>query len=311
MANSAPTRREILRGMAMGTALALAPPVFAARKKSILLFTKSSGFEHDVIKIKDGQPSVVEVTVRSLGERYGFDVDATKDGRIFDSQELRSHHAVFFFTTGDLTQSGTDQQPPMSPQGKQALLDAVHDGLGFVGAHAASDTFHTQPDAEDRHTRYAAYGENSDPYLRMIGGEFIIHGRDPRLQTANLIVNDPKFPGLEGVTSPVPFNEEWYSMKDFQPDLHVILTLDTNGMKGEPYQRPPYPVTWARRHGRGLVFYTAMGDLAQNWQIPFFVNVVGGGIRWAIGDASAALDQNLIKVAPGYSTIPPEFPPKK
>jgi hypothetical protein len=41
------------------------------------------------------------------------------------------------------------------------------------------------------------------------------------------------------------------------------------------------------------------------------VNVVGGGIRWAIGDASAALDQNLIKVAPGYSTIPPEFPPKK
>jgi len=33
-----------------------------------------------------------------------------------------------------------------------------------------------------------------------VGAEFIIHGREPRLQDANLIVNDPKFPGLEGVT---------------------------------------------------------------------------------------------------------------
>jgi type 1 glutamine amidotransferase len=298
--------------MAISTAaLALSRPAFAAPKKSVLLFTKSSGFEHDVIKVKDGQPSVVETAVRGLGTKYGFDVEATKDGRIFDSKEFRTHAAVFFFTTGDLTQSGTDHQPPITPQGKQALLDAIHDGLGFVGAHAASDTFHTQPDTEDRHTRYVAYGEKSDPYLQMLGGEFIIHGRDPRLQTANIIVSDPKFPGLEGVASPVPFNEEWYSMKDFVPDIHVILTLDTTGMKGEPYQRPPYPVTWARHHGKGPVFYTAMGDLAQNWQNPFFVNVVGGGIRWAIGDAPATLDHNIQQATPGYATIPPEFPPKK
>jgi hypothetical protein len=57
----------------------------------------------------------------------------------------------------------------------------------------------------------------SDPYLKMLGGEFILHGRDkdPRLQTANVVINDPKFPGLEGVTSPVSLNEEWYSLKDF------------------------------------------------------------------------------------------------
>ena len=98
-------------------------------------------------------------------------------------------------------------------------------------------------------------GKHSDPYLQMIGGEFILHGRDPRVQTTDVIIDDPKFPGLEGVTSPVKFTDEWYSLKDFQPDIHVILTLDTKGMKGEPYQRPPYPMTWARMHGKGRVFY--------------------------------------------------------
>jgi uncharacterized protein len=310
MTMDAASRREFLRTVAMGSAgLALSSRLSAASKKSVLLFTKSSGFEHAVVKTTPGNPSVVERCVRGLGAKYGFDVTATKDGRIFDSSEFHSYAAAFFFTTGDLTTPGTDKQPPMTAAGKRAFLDAVHGGLGFVGAHAASDTFHTEPDTQDLANRYIAHGEQSDPYLRMVGGEFIIHGRDPRLQTANIIVSDPKFPGLEGVTSPVSFNEEWYSMKDFMPDIHVILTLDTNGMKGEPYQRPPYPVTWTRMHGKGRVFYTAMGDLAENWEIPFFVNVVGGGIRWAIGDVNAKLDSNVTQAAPGYAVIPPKFPP--
>jgi type 1 glutamine amidotransferase len=186
------------------------------------------------------------------------------------------------------------------------LLDAVRGGLGFIGVHAASDTFHTQPDPEDHSNRYIAHGEKSDPYLRMLGGEFIVHGSTPRLQDANIIVNDPKFPGLEGVTSPVNFNEEWYSLKDFQTDLHVILTLDTKGMTGEPYQRPPYPMTWARMHGKGRVFYTAIGDRPENWSNSFFLNLLAGGIRWSIGDAKASLPRNLTQAAPGYAEIPPK-----
>ena len=311
MINDAASRREFLRAMAVGGAgLALSSRLSAAKTKSVLLFTKSSGFEHAVIKTTPGNPSVVEKTLRGLAKQRGFEVNATKDGRIFDSPEFHSYAAVFFFTTGDLTTEGTDKNPPMTVAGKQALLDAVKGGLGFVGAHAASDTFHTPPDPQDNSNRYIAHGEQSDPYLRMLGGEFITHGRQPRLQTADVIVDDPKFPGLEGVTSPVKFNEEWYSMKDFMTDIHVILTVDAKTMTGEPYQRPPYPVTWARMHGKGRVFYTAMGDLAENWEIPFFVNVVGGGVRWAIGDVSAKLTQNIKEAAPGYAVIPPKFPPE-
>ena len=312
--NAISNRREFLRATALTSAgLAFSNRLLAAKEKSVLVFTKSSGWEHDVVKRINGKPSIVDDAVTELGNQHGFQARVTKDGRIFDSKEFHNYAAVVFFTTGDLTTLGTDGKPPITTQGKQTLLDTVRGGMGFVGVHAAADTFHTQPDPPDHSNRYIAHGENEDPYLKMLGAEFIIHGqdKDPRLQTANLIVNDPKFPGLGGVTSPVGFTEEWYSLKDFVPDLHVILTLDTRTMNGACYQRAPYPVTWARMHGKGRVFYTAMGDRPENWKDGFFLNLLAGGIRWAIGDASAQLDVNLQQAAPGYAEIPPKYPPEK
>jgi type 1 glutamine amidotransferase len=301
------SRRRFLQAGAVASAsLALPKGLFAAGKKSVLLFTKSSGFEHEVVTTVNGKPSIMEKAVTALGKKHGFDVTATKDGRVFDSKDFHNYSAVIFFTTLALTNPGTDKNPPMSTQGKQTFLEAIDGGMGFVGVHAAADTFHTAPDVEGNGNRYIAHGDKSDPYLRMLGGEFITHGSTPRLQTTNIVINDPTFPGLEGVSSPVSFNDEWYSLKDFRTDIHVILTLDTKGMTGEPYQRAPYPMTWARMEGKGRVFYTAIGDRPENWSSPFFLNLLGGGIRWAISDAKATLDQNLEKAAPGYAEIPPK-----
>jgi type 1 glutamine amidotransferase len=307
------SRREFLRVVgATGAGIVLADPLYGAKKKSILLFTKSSAWEHDVVKNVGGKPSIVERAIRGLGAKNGFEVAATKDGRIFESDDLYNHDAFFFFTSGDLTKKGTDGNWPMTALGKQTLLEAIEHGKGFAGVHAAADTFHTQPDPPDRSNRYVAHGEKSDPYLRMLGSEFIIHGqdKDPRLQTAKVMVNDAKFPGLEGVASPVSFMEEWYSLKDFAPDIHVILTLDTHGMHGECYQRAPYPVTWARQQGQGRVFYAAMGDRPESWEDAFLLNLVAGGIRWAIKDVDAQIPLNLPAAAPGYAEIPPKSPPE-
>ena len=312
--NHRSTRRDFLRTTTVaGAGLLLSRSAFAANKK-VLLFTKSSGFEHQVVKVINGQPSIMETALRGLAAQNGFELTATKDGRIFDSKEWKSHayDAAVFFTTGDLTQEGTDKNPPMSPQGKQAFLDAIQNGVGFAGVHAASDTFHTQPDPPDLSNRYIAHGEQSDPYLRMVGGEFIIHGqsKDPRLQTANVIIVDSNFPGLQGVKSPVSFTEEWYSLKDFAPDLHVTLVLDTSTMNGNAYKRAPYPVSWARMQGQGRVFFTAMGDRPENWNDKFMLDVLAGGIRWATRQVDASIPPNLQSAAPGYAEIPPKYPPK-
>src|SRR5436305_1661472 len=160
------SRRHFLQASAIaGAGLALPRNLFASKKKSVLIFTKSSGFEHEVVKTVDGRPSILEQAVRSLAQQHGFEVTATKDGRVFDSPNFKKNAAVLFYTTLNLTETGTDGNPPMSPAGKQALLDAVHGGLGFVGVHAAADTFHTEPDPKDLSNRYIAHGENSDPYL--------------------------------------------------------------------------------------------------------------------------------------------------
>src|SRR5260370_30764457 len=163
--NEMSNRREFLRAATLtGASLAFSSRLAAASEKSVLVFTKSSGFEHAVVKRVDGKPSTMDDTVTELGNKHRFKVGVTKDGRIFDSKELHSYAAVVFFTTGDLTTLGTDGKPPMSPKGKQALLDAVQNGLGVVGVHAAADTFHTPPDTPDLANRYVAHGAQQDPY---------------------------------------------------------------------------------------------------------------------------------------------------
>src|SRR5438876_10437939 len=204
--NAISNRREFLRAATLtGAGLAFSNRLAAASEKSVLLFTKSSGFEHAVVKRVDGKPSIMDDAMTELGNKHGFKVGVTKDGRIFDSKEFHSYAAMVFFTTGDLTTLGTDGKPPMSAKGKENLLDGIKGGMGFVGIHAASDTFHTQPDPPDHSSRYIAHGDKEDPYLQMLGAEFIVHGSTARLQDVPLMVNDPKFRGLEHVTSSVCF----------------------------------------------------------------------------------------------------------
>ena len=132
-------RREFAKAGALAGVSFLLPRRFlGSAKKSVLVFTKSSGFEHDVVKVKDGKPSIVDEAITLLGKKHGFDVTATKDGRIFDSNAFRKHSAILFYTTGDLTTPGTDKNPPMSPQGKEAMLKAIHGGVGFIGIHCAA-----------------------------------------------------------------------------------------------------------------------------------------------------------------------------
>src|SRR5688572_14060975 len=70
-----------------------------ANKKRILFFTKSAGFEHSVIKrAKPDELSHAEKIVTELGKQHGFDVVATKDGRVFVPEEIAKFDAFFFYT---------------------------------------------------------------------------------------------------------------------------------------------------------------------------------------------------------------------
>ena len=81
-------------------------------------------------------------------------------------------------------------------------------------------------------------------------------------------------------------------------------------MEGPMYQRPPYPATWARSHGKGRVFYTSMGHREDVWTNPIFQDILVGGIKWALGEVNAETAPNLKQVAPEAYTNPP-FPEPK
>jgi len=134
----------------------------------------------------------------------------------------------------------------------------------------------------------------------MIGGEFIVHGSQ---QDAVMHVADPKFPGLKGVED-FKIKEEWYALKNFAPDLHVILVQETKGMKDDPYQRPDFPATWARKHEKGRVFYTSMGHRDDVWKNEIFQNLLMGGLAWALGNVEADVTPNLEKATPSAGELP-------
>lgn len=263
--------------------------------KTVLFFTKSSGFEHDTVRRTGEDLSLAETTLVEIGKRDGFTVVATKDGRVFDG-DLDRYDAFAFFTTGNLTEAGTDRAPPMSAQGKQALLAAIRQGKGFVGVHSASDTFHS------RGNRFATQQE-PDPYVAMLGGEFLGHGSQ---QAGRVAVADPTFPGLQGSAASFTITEEWYSLKNFASDIHVLLVLETDGMPEPDYRRPPYPIAWVRREGKGRVYYNAMGHREDVWTSARFQTMLAGAIAWAAGATAAEFAADLLRVTPRAGVMPPE-----
>ena len=288
-----PNRRQLL--LAAGAAvlgagtLSRAFAAGAAPSKKVLFFTKSSGFQHSVITRKGAAPSLAERILTEVGKEHGFEVVASKDGRLFDPDKIGEWDAFAFETTGDLTTPGDHRDgSPMSKDGKKAFLDAIAGGKGFIGIHCATDTFHSQ-------------GADVDPYIKMIGGEFISHGRQ---QSAKLTVADPDFPGAKAFGSEFSINDEWYSQKNLANDLHVIIAHETAGMVDWQYQRPNFPETWARLHDKGRVFYSSMGHREDVWENPKYQGLLMGALAWVTGRADVNIEPNIAKVTPEYATLP-------
>jgi hypothetical protein len=253
------------------------------KKSKILYFTKSAGFVHSVVDRKGKPLAFSEKLLMKLGEKNGFEVECSQDAAVFDG-DLSKYDLFAFFTSGD----------PLNNSQKQKMLAAVAAGKPFVGIHAATDSFRGKKEI--------------DPYIAMIGGEFIVHGQQ---QKAKMKIVSPDFPGVKdladdpkltknekGEVDGFEMLEEWYTFKNFAKDLHVILLQATEGMKGDMYQRPPFPATWARMSGKGRVFYTSLGHREDIWESNIFQSVLLGGIAWALGNAEADIKPNLAQVAP-------------
>ena len=281
----------------------------SAETLKVLYFTKSSGYEHAVVRRgEQGAPSYSENVLMSLAKDHDLEFTFSKDGSLISAEYLAQFDVVFFYTSGYLQRVGRDGNPPMSPQGKQDLLEWVAEGNGFMAVHAGGDSFHSfetmagNPPQSARMNRYRNNGEASDSYIKMLGGEFINHGPQ---QVATARVVDPKFPGFGDIGEALHIQEEWYSLKDFSPLDHVLLVMETEGMEGSDYDRPDFPLAWAKPYGRGRVWYNGMGHREDVWDSAAFQSMLVGAIEWAGKRVNADITPNIAEVTPGYQTMPP------
>lgn len=258
---------QMLTALLLTLSLVFAGAAHAAPKK-LLLVTVTEGFRHSSI------PTAQKVLGELAKKSGDFTVDYVRDdaemAKKMTAESLKNYDGVIFAnTTGIL---------PLPD--KQAFLDWIKSGKAFIGMHSATDTFHA-PDG------------TVDPYIEMIGGEFLKHNAQAEVDCIN---QDPKHPADKPLPSSWHVKDEIYLMKNFERSkVHGLLTLDKH-----PNDKTPgdYPIAWCKEYGQGRVFYTSLGhredvwdpDTAPNFKrenskkvSELYQQHILGGIRWALG----------------------------
>ena len=214
-------------------ARAMAPQPKGATKK-VLFFTKSSGFQHSVIA-EQGRQAVARRarSLTDIGKEHGFEVVASKDGRLFEPDQIGQWDVFVFETTGDLTTPGSDKNPPISADGEKAFYDAIRGGKGFMGMHCATDTFGHFGTAQQGGRRSLHPDDRRRVHRPRRPAGVQDRDRRPRVSRDQQRLRQ----GRKSFT----IKDEWYALKNLPDDLHVILFQVTEGMKGNMYQRPNFP----------------------------------------------------------------------
>lgn len=226
----------------------------------VLVYTLSAGFEHEVVRRAEPEgPSPVERALIGLGERTGsFEAVCSRDHAEFDRERLARYALVLFYTTGEL---------PLSPERRAALFDFVRSGRGFVGVHCATDTWY---EVEE-------YGE-------LVGARFDGH---PWHQRVRVLVERRDHPATRHLGGSFEVEDEIYQFRAFdRAKVQVLLSLDTASVDlARPDVRRvdrDFALAWTREHGRGRVFYTALGHRPEVWGDERFLAHLAGGIAWAM-----------------------------
>jgi len=241
----------------------------APAMKRLLIIGEEKGYRH-------GAVSHAAATIERLGRESGLwsttirtDTEVlTKKKLEYNAKNLNDFDAVLFYTGGELEMNGEQ---------KAALLSFVlDDGKGFIGVHSAAITFADWPE-----------------YREMIGGFYDEH---PWVTfDAPIVVEDANFPGMEQWPTEFVLKDEIYQMKDWsRENVRVLMRLDSAkiDLKNPQVHRKDgdFAVAWAKRYGKGRVYYSTLGHVEQNWDDPRLQQMYVGAIKWAVAlvDADVA-----------------------
>ena len=205
-----------------------------------------------------------------MGLRDGFSVDTTEDASLFNEENLANYSAVIFLNT---TEDVLDYQ-------QQSHFERyIQAGGGYVGIHAASDTEYDWP-----------------WYGKLVGAYFNGHPSDPNVREATCHVTDHPHAASDSLPRSFVKVDEFYNYKNINPDLNVLVTLDESTYEGGT-NGDFHPITWFHDFDGGRAFYTGFGHTEETFSEPEFLQLLSGGIAYAIGD-NKPLDYSLARYEP-------------
>ncbi len=259
------------------------------KKRKLLYFSKSSGYEHSAVKREGDLHSHTDRIMVELGVQNGYDVVCSKDGGHINAKNLARYDAVAFYTSGDLVNDSGDGNPTITEQGLQDLFAWIKAGGGFSSWHAGTDSL-----------RRAKPDQPSTEYTKLVGGAFLNHRKQ---EPATVIVTDPKFPAMKRMPLTFRFHEEWYIHDQINAGgtMHVLQLLDTQSMEQETYRTlKPFPITWCSQYGKGPVFVTAIGHREDVWEMPLIQGMIVDALAWTFGDVDGDASPNYDEVMKAY-----------
>jgi type 1 glutamine amidotransferase len=181
---------------------------------------------------------------------FAVDVEATLDAFLDAERLARLSLIVPIWTMGTI-----------APEQLRGLLDAVAGGVGIAGFHGGmGDAFRDEPD-----------------YQWMVGGQFVAHPGG--IKEYEVTIADRESPITNGLAGFRVTSEQYYMHVD--PSNHVLATTTFHRDAAPWVDGCVMPVAWTRRWGAGAVFYSSIGHVLADHDVPEAAELQRRGMLWA------------------------------
>ena len=113
----------------------------------------------------------------------------------------------------------------------------------------------------------------------MVGGQWVEHPGGVIKYTVNIV--KPGDPLVKGIPDFDMESEQYYMHVD--PSNEVLATTTFKGDQAgiSWIAGCVMPVVWKRKYGEGRVFYTSLGHVAKDFDVPEAKEIVQRGMLWA------------------------------
>jgi type 1 glutamine amidotransferase len=272
--NQAASRRRLYRRLAVAAGLFVVGAAVAFALLPSAELGSTGPAEKKVLFVHGGWPGHEPVECRDLFvpwmESRGWDVTVSDTQDVYADKELMSSlDLVVQIWTMDT----------IGKENLAGLLGAVRGGVGIAGWHGGLGD---------------AYRQEVE-YQFMVGGQWVAHPGnviDYSVEITN--EDDPITAGLSDFTM---HSEQYYMHVD--PNVTVLATTTFSGEHAPWIDKATMPVVWKKVYGKGRVFYTSLGHVAKDFDVPEALTIMQRGILWASESRHAQTPDLVAPVYPG------------